>query len=196
MGLQDKMKFYPSQLSGGQKQRVAIARALVMNPDLLLSDEATSALDPSTTNSILELLSQINQEIKVTIVLVTHEMKVVKKICQEAAFMENGEIIKSGPIESLFLEPDKKMRDFLGENEILPPNGINIRIYFPKEVAQNPIITQMARELQVDFNIVWGNLESFGGIALGVLVINIKQEFLEQVCAFLTQSGTRWEIVE
>ncbi|EES89123.1 methionine ABC transporter ATP-binding protein [Helicobacter canadensis] len=196
VGLQDKMKFYPSQLSGGQKQRVAIARALVMNPDLLLSDEATSALDPSTTNSILELLSQINQEIKVTIVLVTHEMEVVKKICQEAAFMENGEIIKSGPIESLFLEPDKKMREFLGENEILPQNGINIRIYFPKEVAQNPIITQMARELQVDFNIVWGNLESFGGIALGVLVINIKQEFLEQVCAFLTQSGTRWEIVE
>lgn len=88
------------------------------------------------------------------------------------------------------------MREFLGENEILPQNGINIRIYFPKEVAQNPIITQMARELQVDFNIVWGNLESFGGIALGVLVINIKQEFLEQVCAFLTQSGTRWEIVE
>ena len=88
------------------------------------------------------------------------------------------------------------MRDFLGENEILPPNGINIRIYFPKEVAQNPIITQMARELQVDFNIVWGNLESFGGIALGVIIINIKNEFLEQVCAILTKSGTRWEIMK
>lgn len=196
VGLQEKIKFYPSQLSGGQKQRVAIARALAMNPSLLLSDEATSALDPSTTSSILELLLQINKEIGVTIVLVTHEMEVVKKICQEAAFMENGEIIKSGNIELLFLEPDKKMREFLGENEILPQSGVNIRIYFPKEVAQNPIITQMARELQVDFNIVWGNLESFGGIALGVLVINIQKEFQERVCRFLTQSGTRWEIVE
>ena len=196
VGLQEKIKFYPSQLSGGQKQREAIARALSMNTGLLLSDEATSALDPSTTSSILELLLQINKEIGVTIVLVTHEMEVVKKICQEAAFMENGEIIKSGNIESLFLEPDKKMREFLGENEILPQSGVNIRIYFPKEVAQNPIITQMARELQVDFNIVWGNLESFGGIALGVLVINIQKEFQERVCRFLTQSGTRWEIVE
>ena len=88
------------------------------------------------------------------------------------------------------------MRDFLGENEILPKDGINIRIYFPKEVAQNPIITKMARDLEANFNIVWGSLESFGGIVLGVLVINISQEFKEKVCSYLSNSGVRWEIVQ
>lgn len=195
VGLEEKAQFYPNELSGGQKQRVAIARALVMNPHLLLSDEATSALDPSITGSILDLLKQINDELGVTIVLVTHEMEVVKKICKEAAFMEAGEVLKSGNIEELFLEPDKKMREFLGENEILPKEGINIRIYFPKEVAQNPIITKMARDLEMNFNIVWGSLESFGGIVLGVLVINIAKEFQEGVCSYLSKSGARWEIV-
>ncbi|WP_104721333.1 methionine ABC transporter ATP-binding protein [Helicobacter mesocricetorum] len=196
VGLEEKAKFYPNELSGGQKQRVAIARALVMNPHLLLSDEATSALDPSTTGSILDLLEQINYELGVTIVLVTHEMEVVKKICKEAAFMEGGEVLKSGNIEELFLEPDKKMREFLGENEILPKEGINIRIYFPKEVAQNPIITKMARDLEMNFNIVWGSLESFSGIVLGVLVINIPKGFKESVCNYLSKSGARWEIVQ
>lgn len=195
VGLQEKKDFYPAQLSGGQKQRVAIARALVMNPDLLLSDEATSALDPLTTASVLELLGEINKELGVTIVLVTHEMEVVKKICQRAAFMEGGEIIKSGSIEELFLEPNPKMREFLGENEILPKEGVNIRIYFPKEVAQDAIITKMARTLNIDFGIVWGNLESFGGIALGVLVINVQKEMQSSVCDFLEKSGARWEIV-
>ena len=196
VGLQEKKDFYPAQLSGGQKQRVAIARALVMNPDLLLSDEATSALDPLTTASVLELLGEINKELGVTIVLVTHEMEVVKKICQRAAFMEGGEIIKSGSIEELFLEPNPKMREFLGENEILPKEGVNIRIYFPKEVAQDAIITKMARTLNIDFGIVWGNLESFGGIALGVLVINVQKEMQSSVCYFLEKSGARWEIVK
>ena len=195
VALSEKRDFYPAQLSGGQKQRVAIARALVMNPDLLLSDEATSALDPFTTGSVLELLEEINKELGVTIVLVTHEMEVVKKICQRAAFMEHGEIIKSGNIEELFLEPNPKMREFLGENEILPKEGVNIRIYFPKEVAQHAIITQMARNLDIDFGIVWGNLESFGGIALGVLVINVQKNMQEKVCNYLENSGARWEIV-
>lgn len=196
VGLKDRAKHYPSELSGGQKQRVAIARALVMNPKLLLSDEATSALDPLITSSILDLLLEIREKLGVTIVIVTHEMEVVKKICSEAAFMENGEILKCGSIESLFLEPDKKMREFLGENEILPSSGVNIRIYFPKEVASNPIITKMARELDIDCNIVWGNLESFGGIALGVLVINIQEDIKEKVFNYLSTHGTNWEIVD
>lgn len=194
--LKDKKNFYPAQLSGGQKQRVAIARSLVLNPKILLSDEATSALDPSITGAILDLLSTINKELGVSIVLVTHEMEVVKKICKEAAFLEGGEILRSGAIEELFLSPDKKMREFLGENEILPKNGVNIRIYFPKEVAQNAIITQMARKLDIDCNIVWGTLEAFNDIALGFLVINIDKNYQEKVCEFLSQSGTRWEIVK
>lgn len=196
VGLQDKAKSYPNELSGGQKQRVAIARALVMNPMLLLSDEATSALDPSITGAILDLLAQINKELGVTIVLVTHEMEVVKRLCVEAAFMEGGAVLKSGKIEDLFLSPDPKMREFLGENEILPNEGLNIRIYFPKNLAQNPIITQMARELQINFNIVWGNLESFNGIALGILVINIDKNTKEKVCNYLNAQGVQWEIIE
>lgn len=196
VGLQDKAKAYPNELSGGQKQRVAIARALVMNPTLLLSDEATSALDPSITGAILDLLGNINKELGVSIVLVTHEMEVVKRLCTEAAFMENGKVLKSGKIEDLFLAPDHKMREFLGENEILPSKGLNIRIYFPKNLAQNPIITQMARTLQMDFNIVWGNLESFSGIALGVLVINIDTNAKEKVCAYLDAQGAKWEIIQ
>ncbi len=195
VGLIDKEKAYPNELSGGQKQRVAIARALAMKPKLLLSDEATSALDPNITGAILDLLKNINQELNVTIVLVTHEMEVVKRLCKEAAFMENGAILKSGTIEELFLTPNQKMREFLGENEILPESGLNIRIYFPENIAQNPIITQMARELQIDFNIVWGNVESFNGIALGVLVINIQKSDEKRVLNYLHTKGARWEII-
>ncbi|MCI5633785.1 methionine ABC transporter ATP-binding protein [Helicobacter sp.] len=196
VGLEDKANSYPNALSGGQKQRVAIARALVLNPMLLLSDEATSALDPNITGAILDLLQNINKELGVTIVLVTHEMEVVKTLCQEAAFMDKGRVLRSGGIEDLFLTPDPKMREFLGENEILPSEGINIRIYFPKNIAQNPIITQMARTLQMDFSIVWGSLESFNGIALGTLVINIKESTKEQVCNYLSAQGAKWEIIQ
>lgn len=196
VGLEDKANSYPNALSGGQKQRVAIARALVLNPMLLLSDEATSALDPNITGAILDLLHSINKELGVTIVLVTHEMEVVKTLCQEAAFMDKGRVLRSGGIEDLFLTPDPKMREFLGENEILPSEGINIRIYFPKNIAQNPIITQMARTLQMDFSIVWGSLESFNGIALGALVINIKESTKEQVCNYLSAQGAKWEIIQ
>lgn len=196
VGLEDKANSYPNALSGGQKQRVAIARALVLNPMLLLSDEATSALDPNITGAILDLLQNINKELGVTIVLVTHEMEVVKTLCQEAAFMDKGRVLRSGGIEDLFLTPDPKMREFLGENEILPSEGINIRIYFPKNIAQNPIITQMARTLQMDFSIVWGSLESFNGIALGTLVINIKESTKEQVYNYLSAQGAKWEIIQ
>ena len=110
VGLEDKANSYPNALSGGQKQRVAIARALVLNPMLLLSDEATSALDPNITGAILDLLQNINKELGVTIVLVTHEMEVVKTLCQEAAFMDKGRVLRSGGIEDLFLTPDPKMR--------------------------------------------------------------------------------------
>ncbi|WP_149707679.1 methionine ABC transporter ATP-binding protein [Campylobacter concisus] len=194
VGLESKAKSYPSELSGGQKQRVAIARALALNPKILLSDEATSALDPNTTNQILELLEKINKELDISVVIVTHEMEVVKSIAKRAILLEGGKIIGSGSIEELFLKPDEKMKEFLGEVEILPSTGTNIRLFFPKEVAQNSVITHMARSLNIDFNIVWGKLEKLNENVLGSLVINIDEKDKENVLNYIKQSGVLWEV--
>ena len=194
VGLENKAKSYPSELSGGQKQRVAIARALALNPKILLSDEATSALDPNTTNQILELLEKINKELDISVVIVTHEMEVVKSIAKRAILLEGGNIIGSGSIEELFLKPDEKMKEFLGEVEILPSTGTNIRLFFPKEVAQNSVITHMARSLNIDFNIVWGKLEKLNDNVLGSLVINIDEKDKENVLNYIKQSGVLWEV--
>ena len=194
VGLESKAKSYPSELSGGQKQRVAIARALALNPKILLSDEATSALDPNTTNQILELLEKINKELDISVVIVTHEMEVVKSIAKRAILLEGGKIIGSGSIEELFLKPDEKMKEFLGEVEILPSTGTNIRLFFPKEVAQNSMITHMARSLNIDFNIVWGKLEKLNDNVLGSLVINIDEKDKENVLNYIKQSGVLWEV--
>ena len=194
VGLENKSKSYPSELSGGQKQRVAIARALALNPKILLSDEATSALDPNTTNQILELLEKINKELDISVVIVTHEMEVVKSIAKRAILLESGKIIGSGSIEELFLKPDEKMKEFLGEVEILPSTGTNIRLFFPKEVAQNSVITHMARSLNIDFNIVWGKLEKLNDNVLGSLVINIDEKDKENVLNYIKQSGVLWEV--
>ena len=194
VGLESKAKSYPGELSGGQKQRVAIARALALNPKILLSDEATSALDPNTTNQILELLEKINKELDISGVIVTHEMEVVKSIAKRAILLEGGKIIGSGSIEELFLKPDEKMKEFLGEVEILPSTGTNIRLFFPKEVAQNSVITHMARSLNIDFNIVWGKLEKLNDNVLGSLVINIDEKDKENVLNYIKQSGVLWEV--
>ena len=194
VGLENKAKSYPSELSGGQKQRVAIARALALNPKILLSDEATSALDPNTTNQILELLEKINKELDISVVIVTHEMEVVKSIAKRAILLEGGKIIGSGSIEELFLKPDEKMKEFLGEVEILPSTGTNIRLFFPKEVAQNSVITHMARSLNIDLNIVWGKLEKLNDNVLGSLVINIDEKDKENVLNYIKQSGVLWEV--
>lgn len=194
VGLENKAKSYPNELSGGQKQRVAIARALALNPKILLSDEATSALDPNTTNQILELLEKINKELDISVVIVTHEMEVVKSIAKRAILLEGGKIIGSGSIEELFLKPDEKMKEFLGEVEILPSTGTNIRLFFPKEVAQNSVITHMARSLNIDFNIVWGKLEKLNDNVLGSLVINIDEKDKESVLNYIKQSGVLWEV--
>ena len=194
VGLESKAKSYPSELSGGQKQRVAIARALALNPKILLSDEATSALDPNTTNQILELLEKINKELDISVIIVTHEMEVVKSIAKRAILLEGGKIIGSGSIEELFLKPDEKMKEFLGEVEILPSTGTNIRLFFPKEVAQNSVITHMARSLNIDFNIVWGKLEKLNDNVLGSLVINIDEKDKENVLNYIKQSGVLWEV--
>lgn len=197
VGLVDKKNEYPRELSGGQKQRVAIARALTLEPKILLSDEATSSLDPNTTISILELLKKINKTLGVTIVLVTHEMEVVKKVASRALLLESGHIIGLGNIEELFLKPDEKMRKFLGEDEVLPESGVNIRLYFPSQISKEPVVTKMARELNIDFGIVWGKLEKLDENVVGSLVINVESKNSSHVEKYLQkQNEVIWEILK
>lgn len=195
VGLESKLDSYPSQLSGGQKQRVAIARALTLEPEVLLSDEATSALDPNTTTSILNLLKKINEKLNITIVIVTHEMEVVKQIAQKALLLEHGNIIGFDDTEELFLKPDEKMKEFLGEVEVVPNNGVNIKLYFPKDNAYQSFITTMARKLDMDFNIVWGKLEEINTHIVGNMVINITNEDEQKVITYLKQHDIVWEII-
>ena len=195
VGLSDKKKSKPRQLSGGQKQRVAIARALALNPNILLCDEATSALDPNTTKSILALLRDINEKLGITIIIVTHQMEVVKEICQRVAIMEGGQVIAVGKTEDLFLKNSKALKTLIGEEEILPNEGINIRLFFPKDNSNDSIITAMARELDIDFSIVWGKLERFRDDVLGSLVINIKENQKDEVVKYLTSKNMPWEVI-
>lgn len=195
VGLSDKKKSKPRELSGGQKQRVAIARALALNPDILLCDEATSALDPNTTKSILALLRDINEKLGITIIIVTHQMEVVKEICQRVAIMEGGQVIAVGKTEDLFLKNSKALKDLIGEEEVLPNEGINIRLFFPKDNSNDSIITAMARELNIDFSIVWGKLERFRDDVLGSLVINIKENQKDEVIKYLTYKNMPWEVI-
>jgi len=195
VGLEMKINSYPSELSGGQKQRVAIARALTLNPTILLSDEATSALDPNTTTSILNLLKTINEKLNITIVLVTHEMEVVKQIAQKALLLEHGQIIGFDETEELFLKPDDKMKEFLGETEVVPSTGINIKIYFPKDNVFQSFITKMARDLDMDFDIVWGKLEEINTHIVGNMVINIQNTQKEKVLDYIKKHDIIWEIL-
>ena len=195
VGLEEKVDSYPNQLSGGQKQRVAIARALTLDPEVLLSDEATSALDPNTTTSILDLLKQINEKLNITIILVTHEMEVVKQIAQKAVLLDHGNIIGFDDTEELFLKPDAKMKEFLGETEVVPDEGINIKIYFPKDNVFQSFITKMARELDMDFNIVWGKLEEINSHIVGNMVINIENKDKDKVTNYIKEHKIIWEVL-
>lgn len=195
VGLEDKAKSMPKELSGGQKQRVAIARALTLNPEVLLCDEATSALDPKTTKSILELLREINNKLGITIVIVTHQMEVIKEACSKVALMEGGKLIQSGKVEEVFLNPSKDLENLLGEEEVLPEDGINIKLFFPKEISKSSVITAMARELDIDVSIVWGKLEKFNGVVLGSLVINTTEDKKEQVTSYLNKKNVHWEVL-
>lgn len=197
VGLEDKILRKPSQLSGGQKQRVAIARALALDPKILLCDEATSALDPKTTKDILQLLLKINKELGITIIIVTHQMEVIKEVCERVALLDGGEIKAEGKAEDLFLKPGKSLKKFLGEEdeENLPDTGINIKLYFPSNSSENALITRMSRELEIDFSIVWGKLEKFRDQVLGGLVININEEDKEEVLKYLEDKDILLEVL-
>ena len=197
VGLEDKVHSKPRELSGGQKQRVAIARALVLDPEFLLCDEATSALDPEITKGILALLQKINREMGITIVVVTHQMEVVKQICQRVAFLSNGKVLAVGKPEQLFVWPkEREIRDFLREeSDKLPTTGVNLKLFFYGEGNQRPIVTQMSQELHTDFNICWAKLEDFREDVYGSLVLNMREEDLEKACKFLDSKDVTWEVI-
>lgn len=186
IGLKERAKHYPAQLSGGQKQRVAIARALASAPQVLLSDEATSALDPKTTDSILSLLKTINQELGVTILLITHEMEVVKKICNRVALIENGEIIENNSVEQFFSAPESALgKQFIKQSQSLKlpeiyekrlkPQGKNpiICLHFKGKDSERPLLSHLSREYNVDINIIQAQIEHIGESNFGTLIAEI-----------------------
>ena len=196
VGLSDKIHARPRELSGGQKQRVAIARALVLDPEILLCDEATSALDPAITREILALLHEINEKMGITILVVTHQMEVVKQICQRVSFLKDGTVLAEGRPEELFVKPIKEVKQFLQEESgHLPDTGINIQLFFTDESSDDPVITMMARSLDINFSICWGKLEDFRSSVFGSLVINIQEEDKEKVCAYLDEKKVLWEVL-
>ncbi|MEA5026724.1 MAG: ATP-binding cassette domain-containing protein [Erysipelotrichaceae bacterium] len=180
VGLEDKLKAYPSQLSGGQKQRVAIARALATNPKVLLCDEVTSALDPETTRSILELLQDINQKLKVTIIMVTHEMQVVKKICQRIAVINETQIVEIGEVTEIFRKPKSAIARKLilsKPTEIaLLPGQRCIRLIFDGNSAFEPLITQMAIESGVPVSILYANTNTIDSKVYGEMLLQLPEK--------------------
>lgn len=194
--LEDKKDQYASQLSGGQKQRVGIARALALNPRILLCDEATSALDPKTTTGVLDLLDKINKELGITIVIVTHQMEVIKNVCSRTLVLENGLIKGIDATENLFLKEPHVLESLFDENEVLPETGTNIKVLFDDSTSTRAIIARMSRALELDVSIVWGKLESFRDKVLGSLIINIDKSAFNAVTAYLEQEEIQWEVYE
>ena len=196
VGILDKKDDKPRNLSGGQKQRVAIARALTMNPKVLLCDEATSALDPKTTKSILELLRQISGKLGITIIMVTHQMEVIKQICTRTAIMDAGRVVEMGDTEEVFLKSNKAIRKLLGEENIVLPQGNNLKLLFTNDKSNEAIITSMTRELNIDVSIIYGRLEKFRDDILGSLIINIPDGYVDSVKDYLNRHDMIWQEVE
>lgn len=183
VGLADKRDVYPSQLSGGQKQRVAIARALANNPKVLLCDEATSALDPTTTMSILNLLKKINRELNITIVLITHEMRVVKEICNRMSIMQNGKVMDEGSVYDVFANPEAEITKEFIESVVsfdIPEvilqkcQGPIVKVTFKGSVAGEGVISDMLQQFQVSGNFLHGSIEYIQEQPLGIFIMELK----------------------
>lgn len=207
--LSDKKNSYPSQLSGGQKQRVAIARALSQDPEVLLSDEATSALDPETTNSILDLLLKINRELGITILLITHEMGVIQKICDHVYVLENGEIIEQGSAIELFTKPrketTKKFLNTISQRKLsvnvisqLKLNGKVCRLTFVGDSTGKPLLSKLSKEFNVEPNILTANIIELKNGIIGNLVIHLigDEKEINNAIAFLKEQNVGVEELE
>lgn len=169
VGLSDKAKVHPAQLSGGQKQRVGIARALAGRPKVLLSDEATSALDPETTGSILNLLRELNRELGLTILLITHEMHVVKAVCDSVATMRDGHVVEAGLVTELLRRPGSQLAETLFP---LPPADDAVTVTYVG-TPDEPVMSELVRRFDVDVNIVGGAVETVGGLPIGRLRVRV-----------------------
>lgn len=198
VGLAERARSYPAQLSGGQKQRVGIARALANEPGVLLCDEATSALDPSTTQAILTLLKDINKKLNLTIMVITHEMQVIKEICDTVSVIEEGRIIESGPVLEIFAHPRRDTtKGFIGSlynmdipadfyRQIKKSGGFHqlLRITFTGEAAGEPVVASLAQNFPVAANILAGNIDYIKGAPLGILILDIsgtQEEVLKSI---------------
>ena len=214
VGLSDKKNEYPAQLSGGQKQRVGIARALANHPKLLLCDEATSALDPQTTKSILELLKNINHEFGLTIVLITHEMQVIKEICNQVAVIEDGLIIEQGQVLEVFTQTKENttkefissiinhnLPDFFADIKLSPVpianSNLIIRLSFIGQSTEEPIISSMARRFNIDASILHGNIDHIQSTLFGTLIVELsgEQSALEQALSYLQTQELGIEVI-
>ena len=203
VGLADRAKAYPAQLSGGQKQRVAIARALASDPQILLCDEATSALDPQTTSSILELLQDINQKFGITIVIITHQMSVVREICTHVAIMKDGEVKEQGLVEEIFSHPKSQVAKELiskdsgndVESKKLPQSDIQdgeiVRIVFSENSAFEPVIANLILTFHEPVNILKANTKNVGGVAKGEMILQFMSDStnVPEMKKFLTERG-------
>lgn len=213
--LEDKVTAYPSQLSGGQKQRVAIARALATDPKILLCDEATSALDPQTTLSILKLLKQVNQQLGITIVMITHEMAVIKEICDRVAVMEYGSVVEEGEVFEVFSSPKQnvtkgfiettsvlyKINDLLESDSPvvhLNPGEKILKLKYLEKKASEALISIISRTFDINCNIIYGSIEIIGDAPLGGLVIIVsgKQEDIEAAMKYLEEKNVGVEVIK
>ncbi len=209
VGLADKAKSYPSQLSGGQQQRVAIARALACDPKILLCDEATSALDPQTTDQILQLIRQINETLGITVVIITHQMSVIQKVCNRVAIIENGHLVEEGAVVDIFNHPKSRaareliLRD--GQNEshgLMDPideitEGKKIRIVFTANSAFEPVVSNMILKFGQPVNILRANTKNVGGVAKGDMILQLpaEREMRLQMEDYLRERGLEIEEV-
>ena len=183
VGLPDKANAYPVQLSGGQKQRIAIARALASDPEVLLCDEATSALDPTTTDSILKLLQQINRERGITVIIITHQMSVIEQICHRVAILDRGEVAEIGRVEDVFSNPKSNAgRRLVSPNMALPlTDEMPIaRIAFNGNASSDPIIASVAMELGIKVSIMGADTRNVDGKAFGTMLISLPEELSER----------------
>lgn len=211
VGLEGREDAYPSQLSGGQKQRVGIARALANNPKVLLCDEATSALDPQTTDSILELLVDINKRLGLTIVLITHEMHVIRKICHRVAVMEGGKVVELGPVLDVFKNPKEEITKRFVQQVTEPeetketiehllelyPHGTVVQLGFVGEAAEQPLITNIIRNYQVTVNILQGKISQTQNGSYGTLFIHLdgEKEELSKAIAYIESQQVGVEVI-
>lgn len=215
VGLSEKTDAYPSQLSGGQKQRVAIARALANDPKVLLCDEATSALDPQTTASILKLLNEVNRRLGLTIIIITHQMDVVKDICDRVAVMENGCVVEEGETIRIFERPQQPVtKDFIETathiskiHELvqansplceLPEGGKLLILNYSSGNTKDAVISQVSRKFNVDASIIFGNVEVLKDLPFGKLVVKLsgKPEQVEEAIAYFQDAGIDTEVIK